>query len=76
MGWLMSEVNRAVTKRVENAEKCFSGEPDFMRYSFHHRFNPETRKHLPYFVATIKEGLRMHPPATTLFARVVPKEGK
>ncbi len=36
----------------------------------------ETQKHLPFFVACIKEGLRLQPPATNLFARVVPKEGK
>lgn len=36
----------------------------------------ETRAHLPFFVACIKEGLRLHPPATNLFARVVPKGGK
>jgi cytochrome P450 len=36
----------------------------------------ETRKHLPFFVACIKEGLRLNPPATNLFARVVPKGGK
>lgn len=36
----------------------------------------ETRNHLPFFVACIKEGLRLHPPATNLFARVVPKGGK
>ncbi|KAF2015783.1 cytochrome P450 [Aaosphaeria arxii CBS 175.79] len=36
----------------------------------------ETRQHLPYFVACIKEGLRLNPPATNLFARMVPKEGK
>jgi cytochrome P450 len=35
----------------------------------------ETRQHLPFFVACIKEGLRLHPPATNLFARVVPQEG-
>jgi cytochrome P450 len=31
----------------------------------------ETRSHLPYFVACIKEGLRLNPPATNLFSRVV-----
>lgn len=36
----------------------------------------ETRQHLPYFVACIKEGLRLDPPATNLFARMTPKEGK
>lgn len=36
----------------------------------------ETRRHLPYFVACIKEGLRLNPPATNLFARVAPAGGK
>jgi cytochrome P450 len=36
----------------------------------------ETRQHLPFFVACIKEGLRLNPPATNLFARVAPKGGK
>jgi cytochrome P450 len=36
----------------------------------------ETRQHLPYFVGCIKEGLRLQPPGTNLYARVVPKEGK
>jgi cytochrome P450 len=35
----------------------------------------ETRQHLPYFVACIKEGLRLNPPAPNLFARLVPKGG-
>jgi cytochrome P450 len=33
----------------------------------------ETRTELPYFVACIKEGLRLDPPATNLFARTVTK---
>ncbi|KAF2822598.1 cytochrome P450 [Ophiobolus disseminans] len=36
----------------------------------------ETRKHLPYFIACIKEGLRLNPPAPNLFSRVVPRGGK
>ncbi|PGH15213.1 hypothetical protein AJ79_02578 [Helicocarpus griseus UAMH5409] len=36
----------------------------------------ETRQHLPYIVASIKETLRLEPPATNLFGRVAPKEGK
>ena len=36
----------------------------------------ETRQHLPYFVGCIREGLRLQPPGTNLYARVVPKEGK
>ncbi|KAG9206154.1 hypothetical protein G6514_004876 [Epicoccum nigrum] len=36
----------------------------------------ETRQHLPYFVGCIKEGLRLQPPGTNLYARVIPKEGK
>jgi cytochrome P450 len=36
----------------------------------------ETRQHLPFFVGCIKEGLRLNPPATNLFARVAPKGGK
>jgi cytochrome P450 len=36
----------------------------------------ETRRHLPFFCACIREGLRLHPPAVNLFARVVPKGGK
>lgn len=36
----------------------------------------ETRRHLPYFVACIKEGVRLNPPATNLFARIAPKGGK
>ncbi|PSN69121.1 cytochrome P450 [Corynespora cassiicola Philippines] len=36
----------------------------------------ETRQHLPYFVACIKEGLRLNPPATNLFARIAPAGGK
>ncbi|KAK4444029.1 Pisatin demethylase [Podospora aff. communis PSN243] len=30
----------------------------------------ETRAHLPFVVTCIKEGIRLHPPATNLFARV------
>ena len=37
----------------------------------------EVRQHLPYFSACIKEGLRLDPPATNLFARtVIAPEGK
>lgn len=36
----------------------------------------ETRQHLPFFVACIKEGLRLNPPATNLFARIAPTAGK
>jgi cytochrome P450 len=36
----------------------------------------EVRVHLPYFVACIKEALRLNPPATNLFARVAGKQGK
>jgi cytochrome P450 len=36
----------------------------------------ETRQHLPFFVASIKEGIRLNPPAPNLFPRIVPKGGK
>ncbi|KAJ4379986.1 hypothetical protein N0V86_004293 [Didymella sp. IMI 355093] len=36
----------------------------------------ETRQHLPYFIGCIKEGLRLQPPGTNLYARIAPKEGK
>ena len=36
----------------------------------------EVREYLPYSVGCIKEGLRLNPPASNLFARVVGKEGK
>jgi cytochrome P450 len=36
----------------------------------------ETRQYLPYFVACIKEGLRLQPPGTNLYARIAPKDGK
>ncbi|KAI8288094.1 hypothetical protein K4K60_011683 [Colletotrichum sp. SAR11_57] len=36
----------------------------------------ETRTHLPFFVACIKEAIRLHPSATNLFARVAPAGGK
>lgn len=45
-----------------------------------HLSNPiqyeETRQHLPFFASCIKEGLRLNPPASNLFARVAPKGGK
>jgi len=36
----------------------------------------ETRQHLPFFVACIKESLRLNPPAPNLFPRIVPQGGK
>jgi len=36
----------------------------------------ETLQHLPFFIACIKEGLRLFPPAPNLFPRVTPKGGK
>jgi cytochrome P450 len=36
----------------------------------------ETRQRLPFFVACIKESLRLNPPATNLFARIAPAGGK
>ncbi|KAK4202420.1 putative cytochrome P450 E-class, group I [Triangularia verruculosa] len=35
----------------------------------------ETKQHLPYFVACIKEGLRLNPPAPNLFGRVILEKG-
>ncbi|KAB2575893.1 D-amino-acid oxidase [Lasiodiplodia theobromae] len=35
----------------------------------------QTRAHLPFFVACIKESLRLNPPATNLFARTAPRDG-
>ncbi|WQF82089.1 Putative cytochrome P450 [Colletotrichum destructivum] len=35
----------------------------------------ETRGHLPFFAACIKESLRLNPPAPNLFARVAPSPG-
>lgn len=36
----------------------------------------ETREHLPFFCACIREALRLNPPSPNLFSRVVPKGGK
>ena len=36
----------------------------------------ETRQHLPFFVASIKEAMRLNPSAPSLFPRLVPKDGK
>ena len=36
----------------------------------------ECKEHLPFFSACIRESLRLNPPATNLFARVIGKEGK
>ncbi|KAK0670159.1 cytochrome P450 [Cercophora samala] len=35
----------------------------------------ETKQHLPYFVACIKEGLRLNPPAPNLFGRIILEKG-
>lgn len=35
----------------------------------------ETKQHLPYFVACIKEGLRVNPPAPNLFGRIILEKG-
>ncbi|KAK4643999.1 hypothetical protein QC761_300850 [Podospora bellae-mahoneyi] len=35
----------------------------------------ETKRHLPYFVACIKEGLRVNPPAPNLFGRIILEKG-
>ncbi|KAK4175766.1 putative cytochrome P450 E-class, group I [Triangularia setosa] len=35
----------------------------------------ETKQHLPYFVACIKEGLRLNPPAPNLLGRVILEKG-
>lgn len=36
----------------------------------------ETRQHLPYFVACIKEALRLFPAAPQMLSRVTPPEGR
>lgn len=36
----------------------------------------ETRQHLPYFAACIKESMRLKPSAPSLFGRLLPPEGK
>ncbi|KAI1336646.1 cytochrome P450 [Xylariaceae sp. FL0016] len=36
----------------------------------------ESRQHLPYLTACVKESIRLNPPATNLFARVAPPQGK
>lgn len=36
----------------------------------------EVKEHLPYLQACIKEALRLQPPATNIFGRVVGEEGK
>lgn len=36
----------------------------------------EVREHLPYFVACIKEGIRLGPSAANYFSRVIPAGGK
>ncbi|KAF2742544.1 cytochrome P450 [Sporormia fimetaria CBS 119925] len=35
----------------------------------------ETRAHLPFLTACLKETLRLHPPSTSILPRVAPKEG-
>lgn len=36
----------------------------------------ETKRHLPYLSACIRESLRLHPPIPNLFSRLVPSAGK
>ncbi|KAK7739788.1 hypothetical protein SLS62_011230 [Diatrype stigma] len=63
------DVLQKARAEIEAAEEAGNLSRPVVRYD-------ESRNHLPYFGACIKEALRLHPPATNLFARVVPEGGK
>jgi cytochrome P450 len=62
-------------KTMEQANKEISAADAAGKLSTPVKFE-EVRTQLPYFVACIKESLRLNPPATNLFARVAGKAGK
>lgn len=64
-----SDVLQTARAEIEVAEQA--GKLSYPLLSYE-----ESRVHLPYFGACIKEALRLHPPATNLFARIVPEGGK
>lgn len=62
-------VLRTARAEIEEADKAGKLSRPVLSYE-------ESRVHLPYFGACIKEAMRLHPPATNLFARIVPEGGK